>query len=132
MSDSAAPTAGWGPATAVFVGSLIGTGLRVGVSAAAGGGAGAWPWGTLTANLTGAVLLGFIVTRFRAADRMTLAAPLLTTGLLGSYTTFSAFAVETRSLVVDDPLMALAYVIVSLLGGLLAAGTGVRLASSRG
>ncbi len=57
---------------------------------------GVLPWGTLVANLAGALLLGWLLTRFvQAATRTTLKIPLLRTGFLGSLTTFSMLSVDT-------------------------------------
>lgn len=55
-----------------------------------------FPWGTLTVNLLGCFLIGFI---FALADRSRLLTPdmrlLLITGYLGALTTFSSFSLET-------------------------------------
>lgn len=117
---------------AVVVGSVIGTGLRAGLGELAGP-PGGWPWATLLANVTGAVVLGYLLTRLqRAARPTTLTIPLLCTGVLGSYTTFSAFAVETRALLAaGQPGTAAAYAGVSLVAGYLAALAGVRAAEAR-
>lgn len=53
-----------------------------------------FPWGTLIVNVTGSFLLGFLFalcTRFPQLEKWRLA---LGTGLLGSYTTFSAWSAE--------------------------------------
>lgn len=93
-------------------------------------GAGAWPWGTLVANLSGALLLGLAVTRLgAAAPRGAVVAPLLCTGLLGSYTTFATFVVEIADLLrVGRLSTAVSYGLVSVLGGVALAGLGIRLA----
>jgi len=55
-----------------------------------------FPYGTLIANVTGCLLLGFLITlgtgRIGLAPETRL---LLAVGFLGSYTTFSSFAVES-------------------------------------
>ena len=81
-----------------------------------------FPVGTLVVNITGSLLLGFLV-------RYALAAPavspevreLLTTGFCGGYTTFSTFSYETAALMEDGQynraaLYVTASVVVSLLG----------------
>ena len=60
----------------------------------------AFPVGTLLVNITGSLVLGFVLRyalvspSFSAELRM-----LLTTGFCGGYTTFSAFSYETMALV---------------------------------
>jgi fluoride exporter len=81
-----------------------------------------FPIGTLLVNLTGCVLLGFLL-------RYALATPaispevraLLTTGLCGGYTTFSTFGYETVALVEDgDWRRAALYIAISVAGSIAA------------
>jgi CrcB protein len=61
---------------------------------------GAFPWGTLAVNILGALLMGLIVEA--AARFWTLSGDLrlfLTTGILGGFTTFSAFSLETALMI---------------------------------
>ncbi|MEA2299449.1 MAG: fluoride exporter [Solirubrobacteraceae bacterium] len=60
----------------------------------------AFPFGTLTVNLTGAFLLGLLVGAAPGGD----ADRLLGTGLLGGYTTFSTWALESHRLGEDGEL----------------------------
>jgi CrcB protein len=56
----------------------------------------AFPWGTLLINITGSLLLGFIIRYAMATPSMSLELRLmLTTGFCGGYTTFSAYSYET-------------------------------------
>jgi fluoride exporter len=56
---------------------------------------GVFPWGTLLINVTGSLFLGFIVQYFsESASVSSETRAFLTTGLLGGYTTFSAFSYE--------------------------------------
>ena len=56
----------------------------------------------------------------------------LGTGVLGGYTTYSTYAVETDRLLGDGRgLLAAAYVALTLLAGLVAAAAGVWLAAGR-
>lgn len=86
------------------------------------------PWGTMTINVTGAFLLGALVSTagpLGLDDRVVLA---LGTGLLGAYTTFSTFTWETIRLVEDGALLAAALMVVMSLGvGLAAATAGLAL-----
>jgi CrcB protein len=113
---------------AISVGGLLGANARYLVSRWATDRWGsAIPWGTLLINVSGSFVLGFYLTlvteRFagRATTRLFVA-----TGFLGAYTTFSAFSYEAVMLIQHgEPLRAVAYVAVSLLGGLAAAVAGV-------
>lgn len=87
-----------------------------------------FPWGTLTVNVIGCIVMGVL------AELMALrwSAPLelrafLTTGLLGGFTTFSAFALDTGLLAErNQPLLAAAYVIGSVALSLLGFYIGLR------
>ncbi len=96
--------------------------------------AAAFPWGTLGVNLAGSCAIGFVLT---LAFERGLVAPglrlFLVTGLLGGFTTFSAFSWETLVLVRDGyALAASGYVVGSVLGGLAAALLGASLAARVG
>lgn len=56
--------------------------------------AGAFPWGTLTVNLIGALVLGFAVGAGLSGDGLRL----VVLGLLGGFTTFSTWAFESHRL----------------------------------
>lgn len=88
----------------VAIGAALGANARylVGLWAADRFGAG-FPYGTLIVNVTGSLFLGFVLTL--ATERLTLSPDtrlLLTVGFLGSYTTFSSYAVESASLFRDS------------------------------
>ncbi|HEY7877171.1 MAG TPA: fluoride efflux transporter CrcB [Gemmatimonadaceae bacterium] len=81
-----------------------------------------FPVGTLVINITGSLLLGFIM---RAALGTPSISPevrgFLTTGLCGGYTTFSTFTFETMTMLEDGELMRASWyvglsVVMSLLG----------------
>ena len=121
----------WRRRLAVLVGGMVGGAARLALSVAFDGAA--VPWGTFAANLAGALLLGYLLTRFlQAASRTTLTIPLLCTGLLGSFTTFSTFSVETVELAQRGrPGLAVGYAGGSVVLGLAAAALGIRLAERR-
>ncbi len=111
------------PATAaIAVGALLGTAARALVALALPAAEGGWPWATLAVNVIGSFVLGLA---FGRADQgrgpAWLRGPGFTTGVVGSFTTFSALAVETGGLA-GGP--AAAYAGASLVGGLLAAAFG--------
>ena len=56
-----------------------------------------FPWATLFVNVMGSFLMGVLVIWFAHRD-LTRLAPLLMTGLLGGFTTFSAFSLDAVSL----------------------------------
>jgi fluoride exporter len=81
---------------AVAAGGGVGATLRFAFGAwalrAFGGG---FPWGTLGVNVIGGFLMGalaVLLVERMAAPRL---APLLMTGVLGGFTTFSAFSLDT-------------------------------------
>lgn len=91
---------------------------------------GAFPWGTFVVNLTGALLLGFVVGL--SVDHHLGPGPvaLIGTGFCGAYTTFSTFTYETISLVAQGRHRSALYNVGgSLALGLLGAGAGLALAA---
>ena len=87
---------------------------------------GGWPWATMLVNLTGCFLLGVLLDVVgRRSPEPAWAKPFLGVGVLGGYTTYSAFAVEVVELVDDGALaLAVGYVLVSVVGGVLGVGAG--------
>ena len=88
---------------------------------------GAFPVGTLVVNITGAILLGFLMRYLLASPTVSAEMrALLTTGFCGGYTTFSTFSYETVTLIeVGDYRRATLYatlsVILALAGALVGA-----------
>jgi fluoride exporter len=113
----------------VAVGGAAGSIARYGVERLLGTSDGL-PVGTLTVNLTGAFLLGVLIEvlalRGSDAGHRRAARLLLGTGFLGGFTTYSALAVETDGLLRDGRAgLALAYVLATVVVGLLASLAGV-------
>jgi len=74
-----------------------------------------FPWGTLLVNLLGSLLLG-ILTGVIAVELISEdAALLLGTGVLGAFTTMSAFSVETVKLSGGDNTAMLGYVLTTVI-----------------
>ncbi len=114
----------------VFVGGALGATARVAFSAAFPIEPGSLPWPTMLENVLGAFLLALLATLLlRRSDADRRLRLLLGTGLLGSFTTYSTFAVELHLLfAASAPLVAVVYGAASLLAGLGAALAGVLLA----
>jgi len=109
----------------VAAGGALGSVLRFLLSTAVQERAGAFPLGTLIVNVTGSLLLGFVMEYALATPAISREArALLTTGFCGGYTTFSTFSYETMKLVQDgDYRRAVLYIGLSLvvsLAGILA------------
>lgn len=89
--------------------------------------AGLFPYSTLLINIIGCFLLAVIL-RYLASFSM-ISNTLVTglgTGLIGSFTTFSAFSVQNADLILDGHyITAGLYILSSLIGGFLSAGLGV-------
>lgn len=89
-----------------------------------------FPWGTLTVNVIGSALLGFLTAlALNGAQADTIRA-LLGIGLCGSLTTFSTFGYETVRLFNEGArLHAVTNVVVTVLAGFAAAGAGIGVAT---
>ena len=86
-----------------------------------------FPYGTLTVNIIGSFLmgLGFVYLASRFDDRLIL---LLMTGVLGGFTTFSAFSLDSfRLYEAGRAIFALGYVVISVVGSLAAVLLGVQI-----
>lgn len=110
---------------AVFAGGLIGTALRLGIDAALPHAGDQFPWSTLIINMAGSFALGVLVARAwpTAPEWMRFG---LGTGLLGSFTTFSAVVASLITLGPAHLPLALLYLAASLVLGLGAAALGLR------
>ena len=120
----------------VAVGGAIGSVLRYGLGRWLMHGAPvqAFPYGTLAVNLLGCLAIG-LVAEFLLLQRILAPQPrlLLQTGILGGFTTFSAFGLETALMLRREQWLAVAiYVSTSVLGGLLAVWLGMKAADGLG
>ena len=110
----------------VFVGGGIGAALRHGFNLAFARLLGtAFPYATLWENVTGSVIMGLLVAYFAFKGGIPQHWQLfLTTGILGGYTTFSTFSLDTALLYERGQLcLAAIYVLLSValsVGGLFA------------
>jgi CrcB protein len=107
---------------AVAIGGVLGAEARYGVDRALPHDPSQFPWSTVIINVSGSLIIGVVmVILLELTSPHRLARPFLGVGVLGGYTTYSTFAVDTQRLFVTHrPLVALGYVLVSV-GGCLAA-----------
>jgi fluoride exporter len=111
---------------AVAVGGAIGAAARWGIEqTVVWPGPPTWPIATLGINLVGCLLLGLFLGAGSRSAALARWRPFLAVGVLGGFTTYSAFAVETIQLAEDGALVAAAgYAAASLVGGLIAVRVG--------
>lgn len=113
----------------IAVGGVIGALARQGLWTAFPHRAGAFDWTTLGINAGGCALLGMLmtaVTEVRHAHRLT--GPFLGVGVLGGFTTFSAYIIGIqKSISSGAPQTGLAYLAATLAAALLAVYAGVSL-----
>ena len=116
---------------AVGIGGILGSLVRYFLGIALSGCWGSiFPYGTLAINLAGSLGLSFIV--YGSLLKWQLPRPYLlavTTGFMGSFTTFSTFSGELLSLLKQEQAgLALVYILVSLVAGLTLSWLGIYLA----
>ena len=115
---------------AVAVGGVIGALARYAISVAVPhDDRGAWPWATFVTNLVGCLALGVLLDWVDSRNsgwssthprRARLARPLLASGVLGGFTTFSTFSVEAVAMIdAGNAVSATAYVALSVILGVL-------------
>lgn len=115
---------------AVAAGGALGAPLRLAMSLwLPPHGIASFPWGTLACNLSGSLALGLWTGYALAHPGISQTwKEFVGTGLIGSYTTFSAFSLELVLLLQQGRMSdAALYFTVSLLAGLLLAAAGVGL-----
>ena len=110
-------------AVLVALGGMLGTAGRIGLGMLIPDAA----LGVLLANIVGALVLGVITARLPATDLRVFVG----TGVLGGFTTYSAFAIDSVQLWASAPLLAVGYVGASLAGGIAAAALGLHLGRRR-
>ena len=120
----------------VFLGGVLGTLARYGLARLMPTPAHGWPTGTFVANLAGAFVLGVLLEALvrRGADRgrRRRARLFAGTGFCGGLTTYSTFAVEAALLVRShDALLAIGYLVASVLAGLAATVAGIAFATAQ-
>jgi CrcB protein len=120
----------WDILLVVSLGGALGSLARFAVSEAAPRPPWHLPWGTWVENVSGAFLLGMLmVFVLDVWPPSRYVRPFLGVGVLGGYTTFSTYMLDTRVLLADGQLpAALGYLFGTLLAGLAAVVAGALLA----
>jgi fluoride exporter len=124
----------WATSLLVGSGGFVGANLRYWLTLLSQKLAGeAFPWGTMLINVSGSLLIGIVLGLFLKGQMTESGRLLVAVGVLGGYTTFSAFSYEALNLVHrGQTFAALLYVLGSVVLGILAAAGGLAIASRFG
>jgi fluoride exporter len=113
----------------VMAGGAVGAALRFQLSRMLSVSAAGWPWPTFAANVAGGLAMGVLAAwALRQGDAAEPMRLLLGVGLLGGFTTFSAFSLEMAMMVERGQIMlAGSYALTSVLLALVALFAGLAL-----
>ncbi len=114
-------------ALAGAIGAVLRHAMNIGIARAAGGD---FPWHTMLINISGSFVMGLLISlmalRWNVGNELR---AFLTTGILGGYTTFSAFSLDFALLVERKAyVLAGAYALGSVVVSLVAVFVGMALA----
>ena len=114
---------------AVAAGGVVGSLGRYAVGLALPHVSGAFAWSTFLVNVTGSLAMGVLVVWVLSMTRPhPWLRPFLGVGVLGGWTTFSSYALDIHAMVqAGHGLVAAAYLVGSLLVGLVAVALGITL-----
>jgi CrcB protein len=113
---------------AVAAGGLVGSASRTAIGWLLSSETGEFPTAVVVVNLVGSFVLGLYMARRERAVTRPRSLQFWAIGVLGSFTTFSAFSLDLVDLMnAGRPDLSMAYLGVSLVGGLLVAGLGLRI-----
>jgi CrcB protein len=106
----------------VMVGGAVGSAGRYAVGKATLGAFGPdYPWGTLAVNLIGGFLMGLLAGMLARTGGSEHSRLLIGVGVLGGFTTFSAFSLDTVTMIERGQWgVAVAYALVSVVGSVIA------------
>ena len=117
---------------AAFLGGAVGTALRLGLDAILVHHDDQFPWSTLIVNIVGSFALAVLAARVWPVAPAWLRVG-LGPGLVGGFTTFSAVMVSMVTLAASNEIvLALVYLVVTLVFGFGAAALGFLIAGRRG
>ena len=123
--QGAATARRWDIALVVAAGGAIGGGCRYLLNIAWSTTPGTFPWSTFVENVSGCLLLGALMVVVLARPSRYIR-PFLGVGVLGGFTTFSAYIIDTHELISDGRTpLALLYLFGSVVAGLLACAAGM-------
>ncbi|MEU0314062.1 CrcB family protein [Nocardioides sp. NPDC006273] len=112
----------------IAAGGALGSLARWGLTTVLPHGGQSWPWATFLANVSGCLLLGVLMAFVLGPWSQTrYLRPFLGVGVLGGYTTFSAYELEAYVLDGHAPALAMLYVLASVISGIGAAWIGLTL-----
>jgi CrcB protein len=105
------------PILLVMSGGAIGAGLRYGLSRALPFAGDGWPWATFLVNVLGGLAMGVLAAWVLRGDNSAESLRLFVgVGVLGGFTTFSAFSLEMMQMVERGQMsLAASYALVSVL-----------------
>jgi fluoride exporter len=118
------------PLIPVMAGGAIGAGLRylTGLALPMRGG---WPWGTFAVNMVGGFAMGLLAAAIMKGSASESARLFLGVGILGGFTTFSAFSLEGFRMIDSGQWgMAASYAVASVIGSIAALAAGYALVRS--
>jgi len=114
----------------IFIGSGLGATARYALSLGLQSPSSKMPYGILTCNLLGCLVIGITYGLIKAHHPSWIS-PLAVTGFLGGFTTFSTFALDFHKMMNQGMAStAIIYILISLIGGLLLCYLGMSAASS--
>ena len=111
----------------VMIGGALGAGARhlLGGAVLARLGPG-FPWGTLSINIVGSLLMGLLIGWLARSSGSEVARLFFGVGVLGGFTTFSAFSLDFWTLFErGQGAQAFAYVFASMVAAIIACGVGL-------